>query len=374
MVDKNRIEHAKNYPILDLAERLGIEINKSNQAYCYNGHDSKTPSLTFYPTTNTFHCFGCKDGGDTIKFVRLHFRSKNSELTFKETIDFILGTKQSSPLPLSQNSTKTPLKPLKINQKEDSRKYNDIYEHFINMLPFPDENSYLVKERGLSLTVLKKNNIKEINPKETWKYRDKLLQKFLKKQLIKSSIIATNNKDCLYFYFLNSCAVIPFYKNGKITYLQGITSYDKRESHGKTSNLKGIQKPVLYIPHLLNQTSIYLCEGIITALYYTTYGHNSIAIVSGSDSPEKIIEELAPYKKYHFILCPDVDLTGKQLFDKLVNQLFLKGFKYDPQYLNIREYGRKLNIQEEKLLKIKDFNDLHCYIKKNKGAAHERKL
>jgi DNA primase len=55
-------------PILEVAQRLGIQIiNK--QAFCFNGHDRKTPSLTFYSKTNSFHGFGCSAGSTNIDLV-----------------------------------------------------------------------------------------------------------------------------------------------------------------------------------------------------------------------------------------------------------------------------------------------------------------
>ncbi len=57
--------------ILDLAKLYGIHVIKSGgiyQAKCIHPGDD-TPSLTFYPKTNSFHCFGCGASGDTINFV-----------------------------------------------------------------------------------------------------------------------------------------------------------------------------------------------------------------------------------------------------------------------------------------------------------------
>lgn len=50
-----------------IARELGIEINHRNQAKCFNGHDNKTDSLTFYD--DHAHCYGCGFHGDVITLV-----------------------------------------------------------------------------------------------------------------------------------------------------------------------------------------------------------------------------------------------------------------------------------------------------------------
>jgi DNA primase len=53
--------------VLDMARELGLDIKKSGSstvAKCFHGE--RTPSLTFYPEDNEFHCFGCKAGGSVI--------------------------------------------------------------------------------------------------------------------------------------------------------------------------------------------------------------------------------------------------------------------------------------------------------------------
>lgn len=45
-------------------------------------HKDRTPSLTVYPATGTFHCFGCRATGDVISFVRAI-----EHLGFAQTLD-----------------------------------------------------------------------------------------------------------------------------------------------------------------------------------------------------------------------------------------------------------------------------------------------
>jgi DNA primase len=78
MIPQKFVEELKSkINILDVASSY-FDIEKSGsvyQAYCLHG-DKNTKSLTFFPETNTFHCFGCgagskqvTDGSDIVSFM-----------------------------------------------------------------------------------------------------------------------------------------------------------------------------------------------------------------------------------------------------------------------------------------------------------------
>jgi len=71
--------------VINVAERLDIKI-KGQKAYCFSGHDKKTPSLSFEPKRNIWKCFGCGRGGNGLKLV-MEVRS----CSFKEAIDWFIG-------------------------------------------------------------------------------------------------------------------------------------------------------------------------------------------------------------------------------------------------------------------------------------------
>jgi hypothetical protein len=47
-------------------------------------HDDKSPSFHIYPDTNSWYCFGCKRGGDTIAFIRMRYG-----LSFRDAVHYL---------------------------------------------------------------------------------------------------------------------------------------------------------------------------------------------------------------------------------------------------------------------------------------------
>jgi DNA primase len=74
------IERAKAYPIENLLE----EEPSQNGKYLCPLHTEKTASLHIYKENNTWHCFGCGEGGDSISLYRAI-----SGCSFIEAINFL---------------------------------------------------------------------------------------------------------------------------------------------------------------------------------------------------------------------------------------------------------------------------------------------
>jgi len=77
--------------ITEIKQRLSIETvlscyhlvaDKRHQLLC-PFHEETTPSLTIYPTTGTFHCFGCGKSGDVIEFIQLKENISKHEAIIK---------------------------------------------------------------------------------------------------------------------------------------------------------------------------------------------------------------------------------------------------------------------------------------------------
>jgi len=69
--EKLEVDKAKQVPINQVVSSLtGQDPLKHRGFICCPMHGEDTPSLKVYENTNSWHCFGCKKGGDQISFVQ----------------------------------------------------------------------------------------------------------------------------------------------------------------------------------------------------------------------------------------------------------------------------------------------------------------
>ena len=99
--------------ILSVAAHYGCKPTRNNLIKCPFHEDDK-PSLQLYPTTNTWHCFGCGKGTDAIDFIQLKENSTTHEAINK-------AKTMIAPLNLPQGETLHPSKPTSMKLTEQQR-------------------------------------------------------------------------------------------------------------------------------------------------------------------------------------------------------------------------------------------------------------
>ncbi len=80
--------------IVDVISRY-VPLKKAGREFsgCCPFHHERTPSFMIYPGSQSYHCFGCKESGDVIKFVQ-----KYENLSFVESVT-MLANMVNLPLP-----------------------------------------------------------------------------------------------------------------------------------------------------------------------------------------------------------------------------------------------------------------------------------
>lgn len=101
----------------DIVEIIGEHVSLKRAGASYKGlcpfHAEKTPSFVVNPARNTFHCFGCGEGGDVLSFLTLYHR-----ITFPEALKQLAARYQIT----------LPEKPLNQAQQAEARQRERLFE------------------------------------------------------------------------------------------------------------------------------------------------------------------------------------------------------------------------------------------------------
>jgi len=87
-VTQEKIDQALTVPIAEVAKNQLKQLRNCGSravALC-PFHEEKTPSFTIYKETNSFFCFGCQQGGNSINFIRQFYG-----LDFVQAVRMLLG-------------------------------------------------------------------------------------------------------------------------------------------------------------------------------------------------------------------------------------------------------------------------------------------
>jgi hypothetical protein len=82
---QENIEQARNFPIFEVASRY-LELRQVGNKYLglCPFHSEHSPSFYIYSQTNSFHCFGCQENGDSIKL-----QMALGGLDFKQAVEML---------------------------------------------------------------------------------------------------------------------------------------------------------------------------------------------------------------------------------------------------------------------------------------------
>jgi len=111
MIEKERIEAIKQgVDLVALVKAKGIHLKRNGKSYLglCPFHDDTDPSLSVNPSTNLWQCFGCKAGGDVIRFVEMFDKVDFPQAVEKLAEDGLQSSRRTGPQAQSrQGGTQT---------------------------------------------------------------------------------------------------------------------------------------------------------------------------------------------------------------------------------------------------------------------------
>ncbi len=342
----------QNYPIVEIANRLGISVNASNMCKC-QFHNDNNPSMSFDKRTNRYKCFACEAKGTNIDLV---MKLLNYEI--KEACEFITGNSYADYSNNSSKFNKTATSSNTNNNADNNKQSNiSIYTDFIQMLDNSNAIEYL-SNRKITESIIVEHKIKNI-PKD---YREQaqitksLQSKYSDEKLLASGLFAKSRKTgAIYNRFFAHRLIIPIIEEGAIVSLQARLIDDDIEVHSKYNNLKNNTKifNVDILKKLSRGTELIICEGIIDCLSWNRLCYHAIAIGSSSNISKldkDIINRLA---KFNIVVAGDADNAGEGMNKKITKLLDDNNIiSYDS--IDIQKVATIFNISKQ----VNDINEI----------------
>lgn len=117
-------------PMREAVKYYGFEVNRAGFISC-PFHKEKTASCKIYE--NSFHCFGCGEGGDVITFVMNLYRLDFKAAVIRINIDFGLGLSIGSEQSEQDRERIRQANARRKQQEEEKRRINDKRRRYTDM-------------------------------------------------------------------------------------------------------------------------------------------------------------------------------------------------------------------------------------------------
>ena len=247
MIRKESIESLKNYlDIVDVISQF-LELKKSGANFkaCCPFHGEDTPSFTVSPAKQIYHCFGCSNGGDAIKFVMEY-----EKVTYPEAIEKIAALTNFN-LEYDNNDS----------QALNTSILDAVNNYYQNNL-FSNSNALqYLSSRGITKESINKFQIGYASSSnDTINY---LKNNFFDLSMAKELGIIDSGSNGLYARFIERITFPIFLQSGKLVGFGGRTISGHNAKYVNSPATKLFNKSALLFGYNLARESIYQSKEII---------------------------------------------------------------------------------------------------------------
>ncbi|MFN8357758.1 MAG: CHC2 zinc finger domain-containing protein [Spirosomataceae bacterium] len=278
----NLLEEILKIDILQIADDLGLKPDSHHRILC-PFHQEDTPSLTFYPHTNSFFCFGCSKTGNQLTLY--------TEIT-KTSVQQAMKDLAAQYLPQWQGQKwnrkpyqKPNLQPVKVKVVEKEQELNPLHVEIYEALrdycllqptnPTAEQGYQYLKVRGLSDETIRKFRLFVI--KDYVDANAYLKTRFPAVDLRESGLY--NEKNNLVFY--RHPIMIPYLRDGRIVYLQGRTLGQPPEGVNRYQFLTGHPITLFNSDQLKSvklDTTVFVTEGAFDCMKLVQEGYPAVSL------------------------------------------------------------------------------------------------
>jgi DNA primase len=325
---------------IDIVEEIGLVVALQKSGKAQKGlcpfHNERTPSFYVFPESQTWHCFGCNEGGDVFSFVQ-----KQQGLEFRETLQY-LAEKAGVALEESGAGTSEEER-VSSAQKERLRKLNEEAQLWFHQMLLrakeAEEARAYVQSRGISMDSIIAFGLGYAP--ERW---DALTQYLLRKGYSEQELVegglarrheehegeARGGGDGVYDYFRHRLIFPIRDMRGRVIGFGGrALGSDKPKYLNSPQTILFEKNSVLYALDLARDAikqagQVVIVEGYVDAVIAHQYGTKQVVACIGSAITEKHIQQIKKLTK-QVTLALDPDAAGSAATEHGIQEA-LKGF------------------------------------------------
>lgn len=323
---------------IDIADEIGLVVNLQKSGKALKGlcpfHNERTPSFYVNRETQTFHCFGCNEGGDVFSFVQ-----KQQGLEFRDTLHYLA---EKAGVTVEDTPGRDPEEERERSAvKERLRKLNEdallwFHQSLLRSREATEARAY-VQGRGISSETILAFSLGYAP--ESWDglSRYLLTQGYTERELVMAGLareregaISAEGGTGVYDYFRNRIIFPIRDTRNRVIGFGGRALGDSKPKYLNSPQTPLFEKnTVLYgidmARDAIKQTGqVVIVEGYVDAVIAHQYGTKQTVACIGSAITEKHIQQLKKLTK-QVTLALDPDAAGSAATEHGIQEA-LKGF------------------------------------------------
>ena len=323
MISKETIEQVLMRT--DIATLIGSYISLKRAGTNLKGlcpfHSEKTPSFTVYPADNSFYCFGCGAGGDSITFIR-----KRENLDYPDAVEFLA---QRAGITIVRDERTPTVGVPKFDRKRMFQMNVDAAKYFNRCLfsDNPDAKAalaYFTEVRGLSTATIKHFGL-GFAPNSFDSFSKYMLAKGYTFEELEAGFLCGKSEKGRYYDAFRNRIMFPIIDvSGNVIAFGGRVMDDSKPKYKNSSDTPVFKKSrnlfaLNFARHHCAETMI-LCEGYMDVIAMHSAGFENAVATLGTAITTEQARMMSRYTK-KVIISYDADEAGQKAAMRAVKML-----------------------------------------------------
>lgn len=322
MISPNTIQAIRELSVEDVVSQ---HVELKQRKGCCPFHHEKTPSFSVNPARNIFKCFGCGEGGDSIKFTQLILK-----LSFYEAIEHL--AKQFN-IEIEYIETKSPEEKKKdidkLNQAKEILDY--AHRYYRSQLNSNPSIKQILLERGIDDTIIDEEML-GFAPDDYKNITTHIVNNGWYEVAIEIGLIRTKQGTSTTYDVFRNRIIIPLNDaQGQLIGFAGRAIGDEQPKYlNPNENFLYAKKETLYGMDVARQSiaeekNCYLVEGYFDVLSLRKQGVMNVVAACGTAVDDKHLNQIKRFTNT-ITLFPDGDAAGKKALTPLIHRCVKLGF------------------------------------------------